>query len=108
MDNLKKSSAVDDNNLSKIFSDFKTELNKITDNKYFDLTKDNSVIKPISSKKENKPQITMNEWFEGLNVSQRAQAVSTIFEKNNKVLKHIKNSLDKLVSYSRESEFMYI
>ena len=104
MDNPKKSSPVEDNYVSKIFSEYKNELNKVTDNKYFDLTKESSVLKTGSAKKDSKAKIEMNEWFEGLSTTQRAEAVSTIFDKNNKVLQHIKTSLDKIVSLSKESD----
>lgn len=103
MDSQKKQ-ATEEDYLSSIFPDFKSEWFKINDWKYFDLPKVGSLTKTPFSKKENKPQITMSEWFENLSISQRVEAASTIFDKENKILENIKLSLDKLLKFSQGAE----
>lgn len=105
MDSQKKQAAVEENNLCKLFSELKSDLSKINDNKYFDLSKASSTSKAaFYCKKENKPQITMSEWFENLSVFERVEAVSTIFDKDNRFLEHIKASLYNLLRLSRGTE----
>lgn len=76
-------------------------MSKVTENKYFDLSR----FKTDGNKRDSKMKVTLLEWFESLDIESRVLAVSTIFPpKNSDLLEHIRDKLNACVQSSFDLE----
>lgn len=96
-----KKTVVDEELIKSIFKLQNASTNKVTDNKYFDLENAGN----FNQEGADKSKMDMQEWFEGLNTSERVLAVSTIFKTNNsEILEKLKEDIKELTNSSFDYE----